>query len=169
MNEFFPSLTMKNLYGSGPILQLIGKTIGKSLQYWKNWGKSWSDEKKKQEKEIARLKKGGKYITNQHNSRIRPPLLGHLTEFRMKPVYLDLPIDFQLKSTLPVDFIHKIPVNIIKNPTQLSITPSFGAADITGGKFHWDDLRDGLMGPIGWIRLGMRKKREREIEKLKRK
>ena len=158
---------MENLYGSGPILQLIGKTIGKSLQYWKNWGKSWSNEKKKQEKEIARLKKGGKYIANHHISRIRPP---HLVELRMKTIYPELPIDFQLKSPLPVDFVHKIPVNIIKNPTQLSITPSFGAADIiTGGKFHLDDLRDGLMGPIGWIRLGMRKKREREIERLKNK
>lgn len=36
-----------------------------------------------------------------------------------------------------------------------------------GGKFELADLRDGAMGPIGWIRMGIRKKRQREINKLK--
>ena len=36
-----------------------------------------------------------------------------------------------------------------------------------GGKFELRDLRDGFMGPIGWIRMGLRKKRQREIERLK--
>ena len=36
-----------------------------------------------------------------------------------------------------------------------------------GGKFELQDLRDGFMGPIGWIRMGLRKKRARQIERLK--
>jgi len=36
-----------------------------------------------------------------------------------------------------------------------------------GGKIKLEDVRDGLMGPIGWIRMGVRKKRQREIAKLK--
>lgn len=36
-----------------------------------------------------------------------------------------------------------------------------------GGKFELQDLRDGFLGPIGWIRMGLRKKRQREIERLK--
>ena len=36
-----------------------------------------------------------------------------------------------------------------------------------GGKFELADLRDGAMGPIGWIRMGIRKKRQKEINKLK--
>ena len=36
-----------------------------------------------------------------------------------------------------------------------------------GGKFELKDLRDGLLGPIGWIRLGLRKSRQRKIDALK--
>ena len=36
-----------------------------------------------------------------------------------------------------------------------------------GGKFELQDLRDGFLGPIGWIRMARRKKRQREIERLK--
>lgn len=37
-----------------------------------------------------------------------------------------------------------------------------------GGGFDSRDIIDGLMGPYGWIAMAMRKKREREIEQLKR-
>lgn len=36
-----------------------------------------------------------------------------------------------------------------------------------GGSFELRDLRDGLLGPVGWVRMGVRKKRQRELEKLK--
>lgn len=36
-----------------------------------------------------------------------------------------------------------------------------------GGKFELADLRDGFLGPVGWIRMAKRKQRQREIEKLK--
>ena len=36
-----------------------------------------------------------------------------------------------------------------------------------GGKFEIQDLRDGLLGPLGWINMGLRKKRQREIDALK--
>ena len=41
------------------------------------------------------------------------------------------------------------------------------AHKLKGGKFELQDLRDGFMGPIGWIRMGVRKRRQREIEQLK--
>lgn len=36
-----------------------------------------------------------------------------------------------------------------------------------GGKFEMQDLRDGFMGPIGWIRMIIRKKQQRELERLR--
>lgn len=36
-----------------------------------------------------------------------------------------------------------------------------------GGKFELKDIGDFFAGPLGWIRMGIRKKRAREIEKLK--
>lgn len=39
---------------------------------------------------------------------------------------------------------------------------------ISGGKFEPRDLLDFAAGPIGWTMMGLRKKRDREIEKLKR-
>lgn len=36
-----------------------------------------------------------------------------------------------------------------------------------GGKFEFRDIRDGLLGPVGWIRMGIRKNRERKIAQLK--
>lgn len=36
-----------------------------------------------------------------------------------------------------------------------------------GGKFELKDIRDGLLGPIGWIRMGIRKSRQRKIDALK--
>ena len=36
-----------------------------------------------------------------------------------------------------------------------------------GGAINMEDLRDGLMGPIGWIRMGVRKTRQKKIDKLR--
>lgn len=36
-----------------------------------------------------------------------------------------------------------------------------------GGKFQLQDVKDFFLGPPGWFRMGFRKKREREIEALK--
>lgn len=39
---------------------------------------------------------------------------------------------------------------------------------INGGKFEGRDILDFLAGPSGWIAMGIRKKRQREIEQLQR-
>ena len=40
------------------------------------------------------------------------------------------------------------------------------AQNKTGGKIEGADVRDGLLGPVGWARLIMRKKQEKEKKKL---
>ena len=37
----------------------------------------------------------------------------------------------------------------------------------SGGKIDTRDIIDGIMGPWGWLAMGLRKKRERDIKKLK--
>ena len=73
-------------------------TIGKSLQFWGKYGKSWYDDSKRDKETLARLEK----LKKQR-----------------------------------------------------------------GGKFELRDLRDGLLGPIGWIRMGIRKSRQKKIDALK--
>lgn len=85
---------MKQMKGKG----VLGKIIGKSLGYWKNYFTDWHGSRKNEEQELERLRK--------------------------------------LKKA-------------------------------RGGKFELQDLRDGFLGPIGWIRMARRKKRQREIERLK--
>ena len=41
------------------------------------------------------------------------------------------------------------------------------AKSLQGGKFNWDDFKDVLMGPYGWIALGVRRHRQRKINELK--
>ena len=38
---------------------------------------------------------------------------------------------------------------------------------IRGGQFETQDLVDGLAGPLGWIKMGLRKKRRKEIAQMK--
>lgn len=38
--------------------------------------------------------------------------------------------------------------------------------ELYGGKFERMDLIDGFLGPIGWLRMGLRKARDRKIKRL---
>lgn len=59
-------------------------------------------------------------------------------------------------------------LNVI-NRVKTKVNKALEKRKYRGGKFTGKDAVDILAGPWGWLALGMRKKREREIKRLKEK
>lgn len=125
----------------GSLIGSIASGIGKlTFKTWKRWIDELREQKKRI-KELEELKKSqGSGIVGKY------PTLSE-------------------QNTKLLQFLQNSP--LINAPPKKPYNPwRIQASASKGGKMEGRDWVDVLAGPWGWLALGMRKKREKEIERL---
>lgn len=160
---------------------LIGTAIGLYGKFLKDWGlggikglKSQKDEIKALEEAIKKKKQGGNRFSDyadyirKHYAKAPKKTSGHVKGKSVGGCAACRRRFEQINSsnnTFPKSFLEdKIRY---KDLGMIRKAPRKTAANVKGGKFVPRDILDFVAGPIGWAFMGVRKKREKQIENLK--